>query len=197
MLAHVIERYFTRVPNVELTDRLCEAAMKTMISNAPIVLSEPKNYAARCEIMWSGSVAHNNLLNTGRIGDWASHMIEHELSAINDVAHGAGLAIILPAWMRYVRKHDIERFVQFAARVFNVEQNFHEPEVTALRGIDSLKAFFKSIGMPTSLSEIEITEESFVSIAQKVRKNDEKKGIVGNFVPLVNEDIVEILKLAK
>ncbi|MDR1481999.1 MAG: iron-containing alcohol dehydrogenase [Synergistaceae bacterium] len=197
MLTHVIERYFTRVSDVELTDRLCEATMKTIISNAPVVLADPKNYAARSEIMWSGSIAHNNILDTGRIGDWASHMIEHELSAINDVAHGAGLAIIVPAWMRYVYKHDVERFAQFAARVLNIEQNFHNPEITALRGIDALKAFFKSIGMPVSLSEIDIKEESFKSIAEKVRKIDEDKGIVGNFVQLTEADIVEILKLAR
>jgi alcohol dehydrogenase YqhD (iron-dependent ADH family) len=197
MLVHVIERYFTRVPDVDLTDRLCEATMRTIISNAPIVLAEPKNYAARSEIMWAGCVAHNNLLNTGRIGDWGSHMIEHELSAINDVAHGAGLAVIVPAWMKYVCKHDPERFLQFAVRVFGVEQSFHDPERTIMRGIDALGGFFRSIGMPSTLAEIGIGEESFQAIADKVKKIDPEKRIVGNLVPLTNADIVEILKIAK
>ena len=197
MFVHVMERYFTLTPNVELTDRLCEAVMKTMINNAPVVLADPKNYAARSEIMWAGSVAHNNSLNTGRVGDWASHMIEHELSAINDIAHGAGLAILVPNWMTYVCRKDVQRFVQFAVRVFNVEQDFHDPEATARKGIAALRAFFTSIGMPATLSEVGIGEDKFQGIAEKTKKFDAAKGTVGNFLPLANKDIVEILKLAK
>lgn len=197
MLVHVMERYFTRELNVDLTDRLCEATMKTIINNAPVVLAEPKNYAARAEIMWAGAVAHNNSLNTGRIGDWASHMIEHELSAINDVAHGAGLAILFPNWMKYVYKHDVQRFVQFAVRVFNVEQDFHNPEATVRKGIAALRNFFTSLGMPATLTEIGINEGMFQGIAEKVKKFDPVKGTVGNFLPLANKDIVEVLKLAK
>ncbi len=197
MLVHVIERYCTRVPDVELTDRLCEAVMKTIINNAPVVLADPKNRAARGEIMWAGAVAHNNSLNTGRVGDWASHMIEHELSAINDVAHGAGLAILVPNWMTYVYKHDVQRFVQFAVRVFNVEQDFHDPERTVKKGIAALRAFFTSIGMPATLSAIGIGEDAFPAIAAKTKKFDAVKGTVGNFHPLADSDIVEILKLAK
>ncbi|MGI5849700.1 MAG: iron-containing alcohol dehydrogenase, partial [Christensenellales bacterium] len=136
IMAHVMERYFTNVPNVELTDRLCEATLKTVINNAYIVMEQPDNYDARAEIMWAGTLAHNNLLSTGRIGDFASHQIEHELSAINDVAHGAGLSVIFPAWMKYVYKHDIARFTQFAVRVWNVEQSFSDPEKTVLEGIE-------------------------------------------------------------
>jgi alcohol dehydrogenase YqhD (iron-dependent ADH family) len=197
MLVHVMERYFTRELHVELTDRLCEGVMKTIINNAPIVLAEPKNYDARSEIMWAGAVAHNNSLNTGRIGDWASHMIEHELSAVNDVAHGAGLAVLVPNWMKYVYKHDPARFVQFAVRVFGVDQDFHDPEKTILRGIAALRAFFTSIGMPATLGEIGIGEEHFQAIAEKVKKFDPVKGTVGNFEPLGVKDIVEILRLAK
>ncbi|MDR3336436.1 MAG: iron-containing alcohol dehydrogenase [Treponema sp.] len=197
MLVHVIERYFTRELNVELTDRLCEATMKTIIANAPKVLAKPDDYDARAEIMWSGSVAHCNLLNTGRIGDWASHMIEHELSAVNDVAHGAGLAVLVPNWMKYNYKHDPQRFVQFAVRVFNIEENFHNPEETILNGIQALRNFFTSIGMPAALKEIGIGEEYFQKIAEKTKKFDPKKGTVGNFNPLTNNDIVEILRLSK
>ena len=104
IMSHVMERYFTSVKNVELTDRLCEATLKTVINNAPILMKEPKNYDARAEIMWAGSIAHNDLLGTGRQGDFMSHMIEHELSGIYDIAHGAGLSIVFPAWMKYVYK---------------------------------------------------------------------------------------------
>lgn len=197
MMVHVIERYFTRERDVELTDRLCEATMKTMIDNVPIALADPRNYAARAEIMWAGAIAHNNLLSTGRVGDWSSHMIEHELSAINDVAHGAGLAVLVPNWMKYVCRHDLPRFVQFAVRVFNLEQNFHRPEETALRGIAALRAFFTSIGLPATLSDIGIGPEHFQAIGEKTKKVDRVKNTVGNFEPLSPKDIVEILKLAR
>ncbi|MDR2184524.1 MAG: iron-containing alcohol dehydrogenase [Treponema sp.] len=197
MLVHVIERYCTRELNVDLTDRLCEAVMRTIIYNAPKVLENPRDYAARAEIMWAGAVAHNNSLSTGRIGDWASHMIEHELSGFNDIAHGAGLAVLVPNWMKYVYKHDPQRFVQFAVRVFNVEQNFHDPEETILRGIGALRNFFSSAGMPASLKEIGIEEKDFKAIAEKVKRSDPVKGTVGNFLPLTTLDILEILKLAK
>ncbi len=183
--------------HVGLTDRLLEGALKNLIENARKVLDNPRDYNVRSEIMWIGSVAHNNLLNTGRIGDWASHMIEHELSAINDVAHGAGLSIIFPAWMKYVYKTDLDLFVQYAVRVWNVEENYFDREETAKEGIRCLEEFYQSLHLPTRLHEIEIGEESFELIAKKCRKFDKEKGTVGNFLPLGEEDIVEILKLAK
>ena len=195
IMAHIMERYFTRVSNVELTDRLCEATLKTIIGNVPAALADAENYDARAEIMWAGSIAHNELLGTGRISDWASHMIEHELSAINDVAHGAGLAIIFPAWMRYVYKQDISRFAQFAARVWNKEMDYSDPEKTALAGIDAIKAFFCSIGLPVSLSEIGIKPEHYVHIADNCRRTG--NNAVGSFVPLQSQDIIEILKIAQ
>jgi alcohol dehydrogenase len=197
IMIHVMERYFTRVKNVGITDRLCEGVLKNMIENAPIVLSDPTNYAARSEIMWSGSIAHNNLLHTGRIGDWASHMIEHELSGLNDVAHGAGLAVLFPAWMKYVYRHDIDVFVQYAVRVWNVEQKFNDPEWTALEGIRRLEEFFKGIGMPTRLEEIGFNEKDYESIAENCRKFDKENETVGNFVPLTKKDIVNMLKIAQ
>ncbi len=195
IMAHVIERYFTQVKNIDLTDRLCEATLKAVIHNLPIALREPGNYDARAEIMWAGSVAHNSLLDTGRTGDWASHMIEHELHAFKDIPHGAGLTIILPAWMKYVYKAGLAKFVQFAVRVWNIEQDFDHPEMTALAGIEKYNEFNKSIGMPSSLSEIGITEKEFRKIAERTRKYD--KDTVGYFVKLNNEDIVNILKLCK
>lgn len=195
IMAHIMERYFTNVQDVELTDRLCESTLKTIINNVPKVLQNPNDYAARSEIMWGGTLAHNDLLSTGREGDWASHMIEHELSAINDVAHGAGLAVIFPAFLKYVYKHDIAKMVQFAVRVWNVEQSFDDPEKTALEGIARLKDYFKSIGLPTSLEEIGIGEASFEHIAKNCRKFD--GDTVGNFVKLNEQDIINVLKLAK
>ena len=195
IMAHVFERYFTNVRNVDLSDRLCEAALKTVIVNTPIALEKPEDYNARAEIMWAGTIAHNDLLGMGREEDWGSHNIEHELSAINDVAHGAGLAIIFPAWMKYVYRHDLTRFVQYAVRVWNVEQRFDDPESVALEGIACMKAFFASIGLPTSLSEIGIGEQHYDHIAQSCKRSPD--GTAGFFVKMKTEDIRSILEIAK
>ena len=133
MMAHIMERYFTHQTDVDLTDGLCESMLKTIMKNALIVMEEPDNYDARAELMWAGTLAHNGLVGTGRIGDWASHAIEHELSAMYDVAHGAGLAVVFPAWMKYVYKHNVNRFAQFAVNVFNVDYDFANPERTPWR----------------------------------------------------------------
>jgi alcohol dehydrogenase YqhD (iron-dependent ADH family) len=193
MMAHILERYFTNEKNVDLTDRLCEATLKTIIHNAHLVLEEPTNYDARAEIMWSGTIAHNDLLGTGRIGDWGSHDIEHELSGIYDIAHGAGLAIIFPAWMKYVYKHDLNRFVQFANRVWDVEIDVNNLEKTALVGIKKIEQFFSSIGMPVTLTEVEIGEEHF----QEMAKKGTESGPLGNFIKLDEQDVYQIYQLAK
>jgi alcohol dehydrogenase YqhD (iron-dependent ADH family) len=195
IMAHIMERYFTNTLNVELMDRLCESTLKTMIHNIPLVLEQPTNYDAWAEFMWAGTVAHNNLLNTGRIGDWASHDIEHELSAIYDVPHGAGLSVVFPAWMKYVYKHDITRFAQYAVRVWNVDQSFWSPEQTALEGIHRLESFFKSIGLPTTLKDLGITDDRLAEMADKCTNSD--KSTVGNFVKLGRSDVLKILELAK
>jgi alcohol dehydrogenase YqhD (iron-dependent ADH family) len=193
MMAHILERYFTNEKNVEVTDRLCEATLKTVINNAHIVIEEPTNYAARAEIMWSGTIAHNDSLGVGRIGDWASHDIEHELSGIYDIAHGAGLAIIFPAWMKYVYKHDINRFVQFANRVWDIEIDLNNLEKTALAGIKKTEQFFSSIGMPITLKEANIDSDHFEEMAKKGTENRP----LGNFVKLNEEDVLNIYHLAK
>lgn len=192
IMAHIMERYFTNVKNVDFTDRLCEAGLKTIIKNVPIALKEPENYDARAEIMWTSTIAHNNLFDTGRIGDWASHDIEHEISGIYDVAHGAGLATIFPAWMKYTYKHDVNRFVQFATRVWNIEPDFNNPEKTALEGIAALENFFKSIGLPTSFKELNVPFDRAEEMAAKATEN----GSVGQFVKLYKEDVYNIYKLA-
>jgi len=194
IMAHLMERYFTNVQHVELTDRLLEATMKTLITQVPVVLQNPKDYDAWSEIMWAGTIAHNNLLNTGRIGDWASHDIEHEISGIYDIAHGAGLAVVFPAWMKYVWKHDVNRFVQWSVRVWNVDMDVFNPEAVAQTGITRMETFFKSLGLGTRLSELEIPEDRIDEMAGKC--TDGGKRSFGNFVKLGYEDVRSILKLA-
>lgn len=193
ILAHIMERYFTQEKNVDLTDRLCEATFKTLLRNTPVVLKENNNYAARAEVMWAGSVAHNDLLDTGRVTDWASHMIEHELSAIYDIAHGEGLAIIFPAWMKYVYKNNIERFAQFGQRIWGVDFHPYDLEGMALEGIKRFEDFLKRIGLKTRLSEISISDDRFKEMAKKCTEN----GPVGSFVKLGKEDVLNIYNLAK
>lgn len=195
IFAHMAERYFTNTKGVEFTDRLIEAGMKTIINNAKTIVDGSKDYDTWAQVVWSGSIAHNNLLNTGRLGDWASHNIEHELSAHYDVAHGAGLAIVFPAWMKYVYKHDINRFVQFAVRVFNIENDYYDQEKTAIRGIEAFEKFLLSLGLPSKLSDVGIDSEKFELMAkQSIEIGGGKQG---NFVQLKEEDIINILNIAK
>ncbi len=194
IMAHLMERYFTNVQNVELTDRLLEATMKTLINQAPLVLQNPNDYDAWAELMWSGTIAHNNLLDTGRLGDWASHDIEHELSGIYDIAHGAGLAVVFPAWMKYTYQHDRNRFVQWAVRVWNVEMNVFNQDAVVIQGIERMETFFRSIGLGTRLSELGIKEDRFEEMSVKCTYGNKRK--VGNFVKLDSADILKILKLA-
>jgi len=193
IMAHVMERYFTNIENVDFTDRLCEATLKTIINNTLIVLAEPENYNARAEIMWAGTIAHNDLLGTGRVGDWGSHNIEHELSGVYDISHGEGLAIIIPAWMEYVYKNDIERFAQFAERVWSVEPDFRDLEKTAIEGIEKMKEYFSQIGLPTSLEESGIDDKKFEEMAAKSTES----GPLGNFIKLNKDDVLNILMIAK
>ncbi len=192
IMSHVFERYFTNTLDVDITDRLCEGTLKCMIKNLPIALEETNNYAARSEIMWAGTIAHNGLLGTGRVEDWGSHMIAHEISAMYDITHGATLSIIFPAWMNYVYQDNIDRFVQYAIRVWGVEMNFQDPEKTVLEGIERTKEFFKKAGMPTSLSEVDISRDSIEEMAEKCVLS----GPVGNFRKLFKDDVVKILEMA-
>jgi alcohol dehydrogenase YqhD (iron-dependent ADH family) len=192
IVAHILERYFTHEKNVELTDRLAEATLKTVINNVRISIKKPHDYSSRAEIMWGGSIAHNNLLSTGRTDDWASHLIEHELSAIYDIAHGEGLAIIFPAWMKYVYKLNIERFAQFASRVWNVNVYFDDLEKVALEGIKNFEDFLKEIGLPTRLEQIGIRDDRLEEMASKCTES----GPIGGFMKLEYQDVLNIYKLA-
>ena len=192
IMAHVMERYFTQVPAVAFTDRLCESTLKTIIEAVPVALANPRDYDARAEIMWAGTIAHNDLLGTGRVGDWASHYIEHEMSGIYDIAHGAGLAVIFPAWMKQVYKQNINRFVQFATRVWGVEPSFEHPERTALEGIERMISFFRAIGLPTSFKEAGLPSDKFEEMARKATE----KGPLGSFAKMGTKDVVSVYKLA-
>jgi alcohol dehydrogenase YqhD (iron-dependent ADH family) len=194
IMSHLMERYFTNSRNVAFVDRLLEATMKTVIAQAPKVLAKSTDYDAWSELMWAGTIAHNNLLNTGRVGDWGSHDIEHEISGIYDVAHGAGLAVVFPAWMKHVLDHDLDRFVQWSARVWNVELDIFDKEATARAGIARLEAFFHSIGLGTTLASLKVGTDRIDEMARKATDGDTRR--IGNFVKLDSAQVAKVLKLA-
>lgn len=192
---HVWERYFTNTRNVDVTDRLCEAVMRSLIKFGPMALQTPDDYDIRAEIMWACKMAHDGTLGVGREEDWSTHNIEHELSALYDVAHAAGLTVVGPAWMQYVYPHDKNRFAQFAVRVFDVEYDYAHPERTILAGIERLKIFFKEIGLPTTLRELGVQDKSMcANIAKSAATHG--GGSLGYFVTLKEDDICKILELA-
>ncbi len=194
ILAHLMERYFTVVKHNDLSDRLLESAMRNVVANAPWALRQPSEYRWRAELMWTGTIAHNNLLDKGRIGDWASHDIEHELSAAYDIAHGAGLAIVFPAWMKYVYKTDIDRFVQYATRVWDVSLPLDDKESVVMAGIERLEAFYRALGLPVRLTDAGLGAGNLDKMA--------KQALIvypslGNFQKLGADDIEKILRLAQ
>ena len=193
IMAHVFERYFTNTREVEITDRLCEAVLLTMIKETPRAIAQPDNYEARANIMWAGTVAHNDIVGVGRSQDWNSHAIEHELSALYDCAHGAGLAVIMPAWMEFVYKHDVMRFAQMAVRVWGCQMNFEFPDETALEGIACFRSFLHSIGMPINFEQLGASEEDIPKLVEKFGIGD---GKTGGFVHLTAQDIATIYRIA-
>jgi alcohol dehydrogenase YqhD (iron-dependent ADH family) len=195
IMAHLLERYFTKSVDVEVTDRLLEGLLLTMIHEGPRALADPTHYGAQANMMWAGMLAHNNTAGVGRSQDWASHDIEHELSALYDCAHGAGLAVVFPAWMTYNMKHDVQRFAQLAVRVWGCQMDFANPESTAKQGIASLKQFLKSIGMPTNFAELGAKAEDVDLLAHNTCYGDGRKGTVGGFAELKEGDVANIYRL--
>lgn len=193
IMAHVFERYFTNTKDVEITDRLCEGILLTMLHEVPKVMKNPDDYEARANIMWAGMVAHNDICGVGREQDWNSHWLEHELSSVNDCAHGAGLAVIMPAWMEYVCEHDLNRFCQWATRVWGVPMDFQSPKATALEGIRRFRSFLKSIGMPTTMAELGVDSSCIPYCVKTLGLNG---GETGGFVHLKEEDAEAIYRLA-
>lgn len=193
ILSHIFERYFTNTSNVDFIDYMSEGAMRSIIKNAYILKEDTQDYGARAEIMLSGSIAHNDLLGLGREEDWASHGIGHELSALYGTTHGVTLAIIFPAWMKYVYKENIDRFVQFGREVFGIKEEDAKENI-ALKGIEEFENFLKRIGLPTRLRDIGIDEKDFELMAAKAT---ESSGALGRFKKLNKEDVLSIYNLAK
>ena len=194
MMSHIMERYFSNTPDVGLTDRLCEALLKTVIAAAPRALANPDDIAARADLMWTSTLAHNNSVGIGREQDWASHQMEHELSALYDCAHGAGLAVVTPAWMEYVMSHDVSRFARFAVNVFGAEMDYAVPERTAREGIRRLRVFFHELGLPATLAEIGGREEDIPVMVER-RKQKPNGFPFGGFVKIGPDDMAAILRL--
>ena len=192
--AHAFERYFTNTEDVEVTDRLLEGVLLTMLHEGPRVMADPHDYGARANIMWAGMVCHNDMMGVGRKQDWNSHHLEHVLSALYDCAHGAGLAVIMPAWMRYCADHhDGLRMAQMAVRVFGCQMDFADPRRTALEGIAAFRAFLKSIGMPLTFAEIGADP---ADIPKLVEMNHVGGGVTGGYVGLTSDAIREIYEIA-
>ena len=191
MFAHVVERYFTPTRDVLATDELCEALMRTVVAESAAVLRDPADYSARANIMWAGTLAHNNVCGVGRAQDWSSHGIEHELSALYDCAHGAGLAVVMPAWMAYVMAADVARFARFAEKVWGVEKG--EPEAMAKEGLARYRAWIKSLGMPLTFAELGAKAEDIPLLAANLGLKDGQT--LGAFRPLTTADVEAILRL--
>lgn len=195
ILAHLYERYLTNTEEVETTDRMIEALMMAMIHEGPRVMEDPNHYQARANIMWAGMMAHNNSCGVGRTQDWASHNIEHELSAKYDCAHGAGLAVVMPAVFTYNMHHDVMRFAKVANRVWGCPMDFEHPERTAKAGIQALQQFLCSIGMPKNFVQLGAKEEDIPELAHMACCGNNGSGRVDGFVLLTEEDVAAIYRL--
>lgn len=198
MIMHTMERYFTHDDDMTLTSAIAESVMRTMKDCVFAVLKNPQDYRNRAQIMWGGSVAHNGLTGCGVRDDWATHQLEHELSGMFDVTHGAGLAAIWPSWARYVYKENVSRFVRFAVNVMDVENDFTDPEGTALRGIEAMERFYHAIGMPINIRELigrEITDEEIREMVRKCSR--EGKATQGAFKVLTADDMEAIYRMAR
>lgn len=196
IIAHLYERYLTNTKDVEVTDRMIEALIMAMVNEGPKAVKNPDDYEARANIMWGGMMAHNNSCGVGRSQDWTSHNIEHELSALYDCAHGAGLAVTMPAVFTYTMKHDVMRFAQIAVRVWGCQMDFYNPENTAKAGIEALRSFLISIGMPRNFEELGAKAEDIEKLAYTCCYGDGSgSGSISGFTTLSQKDVEEIYKL--
>ncbi len=195
IMCHVMERYFSNTKEVKVTDELCEGVLRSVIAMLPRVMKNPEDYEARAAIMWASTLAHNDLLGLDREQDWGSHRIEHELSALYDCAHGAGLAVVMPAWMDFVCTHDPMRFAQFAVNVFGCQMNYENPEETARAGIAALRAFWGSVGLPLNFKDLGIKKEDIPAILHNLSLGNPDH-TEGHFVVLSLKDVETILTMA-
>lgn len=197
IMMHTMERYFSHHDDMLLTDAIAEALLRTVKECGEKVLHDPENYQLRAQIMWGGSLAHNNLTECGTQKDFATHGLEHELSAMFGVTHGAGLAALWGSWARYVMHENITRFAQFAVNVLGVRNNFKDPEQTALEGIAAMEAFYHRIGMPASIPELigrTLTEDELITLADNCSRG--KTITIGNLKKLTYDDMLAIYRLA-
>ena len=197
IMMHTLERYFCMNGDVALTDRLAEGLLKSVIEAGSIAIENPEDYEARATLMWASSLSHNGLTGNGRDYMMRCHQIEHELSGMYDrIAHGAGLAVIFPAWAKYIYKNEkaLPRFCQYATRVWGIEMDFEHPERTALKGIEATENYFKSIGMPVRLSELDVDDSKLEEMAEKCTFFG--KRVLKDYMPLDKKEIIDIYKLA-
>ncbi|AOC55630.1 MULTISPECIES: iron-containing alcohol dehydrogenase [Bacillus] len=193
MMSHVFEQYFHNVKNTPLQDRMCFAVLQTVIETAPKLLEDLQNYEHRETILYAGTIALNGTLQMGYFGDWASHTIEHAVSAVYDIPHAGGLAILFPNWMRHTLDHNVERFKNLMLNMFDIETEGKSDRDIALEGIDKLSAFWTSLGAPSRLADYDIGEDQLDKIADIAAKEMEYGGF-GNFMKLGRDDILSILK---
>ena len=198
MMMHTMERYFTKDDDMDLTTDLAEASLRSIKNAVFAVLKNPEDYRYRAQIMWGGSLMHNDLTGCGVASDWATHQLEHELSGMFDVTHGAGLAAIWPSWARYTMHENLSRFVRFAVNVMDVPNDFTDPEGTALRGIEAMECFYHAIGMPINIKELigkDITDEEIKEMTRKCSRDYQKT--CGQLKVLKAEDMENIYKMAR
>jgi alcohol dehydrogenase YqhD (iron-dependent ADH family) len=194
-LMHTIERYFTAEEGSELTDLIAEGLMVAVKKAGLTAIKEPDNYEARATLMWASSLSHNGLTGCGRNMLFPVHKLEHDLSGLYDIAHAAGLTVLFPAWAKYMYHHDIPRFCRFAVKVWDVVMDEAHPEKTALEGIETIKRYFKEIGMPTTMSELGISPSEYDKIADMT--TDKGNRTIMSYRPLNKEDIIKIYRLAE
>lgn len=192
MMAHIMERYFSTTPDVEITDRVAEGILMAIIGEAPKVMARPDDYQARANIMWSGTLAHNGICGTGRREDWTSHAMEHEISAVYGVAHGAGLAVIFPAWMSYMAEHQPAKIAQFGRRVFGITTR--SDAAAATEAVEALRAFFTSLGLPVTFSQLGVENPDIALLVGKLHEN--KGATIGGYRSLTATETEAIYRLA-
>ena len=191
MMAHIMERYFSPTTDVEVTDRISEGILKAIIEESPKVIANPDDYQARANIMWAGTMAHNGICGCGRVEDWVSHAMEHEISAVYGVTHGAGLAVVFPAWLTFMANHAPSKPAQFARRVFGIIN--HDDKSAALEGITALRGFYLSLGLPVSFGMLGIATPDIDLLVKKLHEN--KGEVIGGYYRLTQADTYEIYKM--
>lgn len=193
MMSHILERYFSETAGVELTDRLCEAALRSIMEAARQWTLTPEDYDTRATLMWAAAIAHNNSLGVGRQQDWSCHALEHELSYKYDVAHGAGLAVVTLGWMKWINARKPQKLAQLAARVLDVDPRYDDPARMGAAGIQKLSAFFECIGMPLTFEALGCDPRDIPALSRTVKRRPD--GLLGFYCPMNDQDIIDVYRL--